>query len=81
MPRYRYTSPWPAVFSDLEIGRTTRVIPSDGRPAPVPGSTVILLPGDEIETADPCAHAWLAEVERSLAPGESLDPPTDAASP
>src|SRR4051794_4950923 len=49
MPLYRYTALWPEVFADLEIGPRARVIPSDGRALSSVGSTVILLPGDEIE--------------------------------
>ena len=67
MPRYRYISPWPEVFSDLEIGRNARVIPSDGRPLPALGSTVILLPGDEIEITVSYDHVCLAKVERLTA--------------
>ena len=62
MPRYRYTSPWPEVFPDLEIGPHARVIPSDGRALSSFGSTVILLPGDEIELIDAYDHEALAEV-------------------
>ncbi len=62
VPRYRYISPWPEVFGDLEVGRDARVLPADGRPLPRTGSTVILLPGDEIELKHPCTDARLREV-------------------
>ncbi|WP_448638456.1 hypothetical protein [Geodermatophilus sp. URMC 63] len=62
VPRYRYISPWPAVFGDLEVGRNARVLPVDGRALPPTGSTVILLPGDEIELEQPSTDARLREV-------------------
>ena len=62
VPRYRYISPWPEVFFDLEVGPDARVLPADGRPLPPTGSTVILLPGDEIELRHPCTDARLREV-------------------
>ena len=62
VPRYRYISPWPEVFGDLEVGPDVRVLPADGRALPRPGSTVILLPGDEIELKHPCTDARLREV-------------------
>jgi hypothetical protein len=64
MPRYRYTALWPEVFADLEIGPNARVIPSDGRALPSLGSTVILLPGDEIELTEAYDHEALAELIR-----------------
>jgi hypothetical protein len=62
LPRYRYISPWPAVFAELEVGRDARVLPADGRALPRTGSTVILLPGDEIELEHPCTDARLKEL-------------------
>ncbi|WP_448624520.1 hypothetical protein [Geodermatophilus sp. URMC 64] len=62
MPRYRHISPWPEVFSDLEVGRDARVLPTDGRALPPAGSTVILVPGDEIELKQPYTHPHLREV-------------------
>jgi hypothetical protein len=74
MPHYRYTSPWPEVFSDLEVGTNAWVTPSDGRPLPALGSTVILLPGDEIETSESYLHGCLSEVDRPPAVAEELSP-------
>lgn len=68
MPRYRYTSTWPEVFSDLEVGVNATVFPGDGRDAAVDGSTVVLLPGDEIETAQPFEHAHLTPADAPAAP-------------
>ncbi|NEK56812.1 hypothetical protein GCU56_02860 [Geodermatophilus sabuli] len=71
MPRYRYTSPWPEVFTDLEVGRDARVIPRDGRALPALGSTVILLPGDEIDLSAAYEHGCLTEVDRPTAAAEA----------
>lgn len=80
MPRYRYTSTWPEVFSDLEVGVNATVFPGDDREPAEPGSTVVLLPGDEIETAEPYIHAHLIEAADNPTPAEppaALDAPQE----
>lgn len=62
MPRYRYTSPWPEVFVDLEVGVNATVIRNPDEPEAPYGSTVVLSPGDELETAEPFEHAHLTEI-------------------
>lgn len=62
MPRYRYLSEWPEVFADLENGVNATVFRDGADPEP-DGSTVLLVPGDEIEIDEPYEHAHLAEID------------------
>lgn len=63
MPRYRSTSPFEQVLMGLSVGANgVSVFPADGRPDPTPGSTVLLGPGDEIETPDPLAFPGALDV-------------------
>lgn len=68
MPRYRYLSPWPEVFATLEVGINATVHRPEGEPAPPEGSTVLLTPGDELETPEPFEHAHLVEIDPAAAP-------------
>lgn len=60
MPRYRYTDPWPRTFFGLSCGDGVTVIRQDpDAPPDPPGSTVVLHPGDELQTAEPYEHPLL----------------------
>lgn len=75
MPRYRYTDVWPHIFSGLSHGPDTVVTRHDpAAAADVPGSTVVLLPGDEITTTQPVTSAFLAELP-DPAPTPAPTPP------
>lgn len=64
MPRYRATSPFEQVLMGLSVGVDgTAVFPAEGRPDLLPGSTVALGLGDEIETAEPVAFPGAYEVD------------------
>lgn len=58
MPRYTYDGDWPAVFPTLELGVNAVVTPAPDAPE---GSTVVLHPGDEVETSEPFESALLRE--------------------
>lgn len=62
MPRYRFTAPWPAVFTDLRHGVNATVTPADGADRGPDGSTVELHPGDEVTVDRPYPHAWLDQL-------------------
>lgn len=65
MPRYRSTSPFEQVLMGLSVGENgVAVFPADGRPDPIAGSTVVLGPGDEIETPAPVAFPGALEVDQ-----------------
>lgn len=77
MPRYRFTSPWPEVFSDLQQG-VNATLTRDGQ-APPDGSTLLLLPGDEVFINEPYSHAHLVEITDDTPPADApAAPPTPA---
>lgn len=64
MPRYRSTSPFEQVLMGLSVGvGGVAVFPADGRPDPIPGATVVLGCGDEIETPQPIHFPGALEVD------------------
>lgn len=87
MPRYRSTSPFEQVLMGLSVGADKlAVFPADGRPDPVPGSTVVLGCGDEIETAGEIAFPGALRLDQPPDAPPPPDPgpgptPTPAATP
>lgn len=59
MFRYRFVHDFETVFGHLVHGEHTRVIPGDKRDLPGDGSTVVLRPGDVLETSEVQVHAHL----------------------
>lgn len=80
MPQYPYTDTEVRIFSDLSHGPAVRVI-RDGEPVEVApedaGSTVVLHPGDVLETDEPLGffHAFL---EGSVHPEPAAPPEAPA---
>lgn len=58
MPRYRYTSPFPAVLIGLRQGVEATVVRATGNPPP-PAATIDAQPGDLIDTAQPVERPFL----------------------
>lgn len=92
MFRYRFVHDFETVFGHLVHGEHTRVIPGDKRDLPGDGSTVVLRPGDVLETSDAQVHAFLepanaatekatAAAREQLAATQSTDAPADPAAP
>lgn len=77
MPRYRYTSPFPAVFMDLSNGVNATVIRADGTEVDPDGSTVVLAFDDQVSTEAPYASAWLDAVPDDETPPPPPTPPAD----
>jgi hypothetical protein len=76
MPRYKFTHFFAEVFSDLVHGAGTIVHRAE--PADDPeGSTVVLLPGDELTVKDPVEHAHLDAVSKP----DPTPPKSDPAPP
>lgn len=77
MPRYRSTSPFEQVLLGLSVGQQdVAVFPAGGRPDPVPGSTVVLGCGDEIETADEIAFPGALRLDQPTTPPDPGIGPT-----
>lgn len=76
MPRYRYTSPWPEIFPTLVVGSSAEVFREGD--APPEGSTVLLQPGDELETTEPIEHAHLVPLDPAAPDGPKTDAPKES---
>lgn len=74
MPRYRFTSTWPEVFSDLEVGVNATVVRNPGEEVAPDGATVVLTPGDELVTDQPYEHAHLVEIPDAPAEAPAAPP-------
>jgi hypothetical protein len=80
MPRYRFTGYDETVLMGLSHGVNAELHRDDhGQPD---GSTVVVLPGDEVTTSEPYPHMLLVDVDtdRSDVP-ETAAPPADPEPP
>lgn len=74
MPRYEATSPFGQDLLGLSVGIDgVAVFPADGRPDPLPGSTVHLELGDEIETPGEIAFPGAYRLD-TPAPSDPQEP-------
>jgi hypothetical protein len=63
MTDYRFTSPFPTVFSDLQHGVNATVTPADpDADPPLEGSTVVLSEGDTLHVDEPLEHIHLTDL-------------------
>ena len=67
MPRYRYIGADPRVLHGLAHGVNATLTRRGGHDQP-DGSTLLVEPGDVVETAEPYPHALLEELPAAKAP-------------
>ncbi|QAY16124.1 hypothetical protein SEA_SONALI_11 [Arthrobacter phage Sonali] len=62
MPKYLYTGDHPRVLLGLSQGGNAQHFPASGDPSElVEGQTVVIEPGDSVQTEEPYAHPELEE--------------------
>ena len=75
MPRQRFTGTFRTLFADLQHGVNALVHRASGATAPAPrGSTVVLSPGDELETVAAYVHPQLEHVADEISEAAAMLP-------